>query len=315
MKRGLIGLGIVLVLVACGGDDASDTGSGGSGTGTPSGTGGGAGVGGGGGGGTSGPDPQFLPTPTGACPAFTDGTNTFSPAGLAPRNVEIWVGDDPTAQDGPLIFYWHGTGSDPALEPPYGLEQVIAQVTDAGGIVAAPHSDPQSGQFPWFLTTGGTRDDDLRVADEVLACAIENVGIDTSRIHSIGMSAGGLQTTQMSYWRSGYLASVVTYSGGLLGNAPEMPDPNNKFAAMILHGGPSDVVIVAFQDLSEAYRADLQARGHFAFICDHGQGHSIPKTDNTQGAIGEFFAAHPYGTVPSPYEAGLPGTFPSWCGL
>ncbi|HHH29221.1 MAG TPA: hypothetical protein ENK57_12880, partial [Polyangiaceae bacterium] len=135
MKRGLIGLGIVLGLVACGGDDASDTGSGGSGTGTPSGMGGGAGVGGGSGGGTSGPDPQFLPTPTGACPAFTGGTNTFSPAGLAPRNVEIWVGDDPTAQDGPLIFYWHGTGSDPALEPPYGLEQVIAQVTDAGGIV------------------------------------------------------------------------------------------------------------------------------------------------------------------------------------
>ena len=120
----------------------------------------------------------------------------------------------------------------------------------------------------------------------------------------------------MSYRRSGYLASVVTYSGGLLGTAPEMPDPNNKFAAMIFHGGPSDVVIVEFQSLSEGYRSRPPGKsGHFAFICDHGQGHSIPKNDSAQAAVGEFFAAHPYGTAPSPFESGLPGTFPTWCGL
>lgn len=306
-----------LSLLACGGD--SGGGEGGSGAGTATGTGGSGAVGGGssaGGGTTTGPDPQFLPAPTGACPAFTSGTNTFLPAGLPPRDVEIWIGDDPTAQDGPVVFYWHGTGSSPVLEPPYGLEGVIEMVTAMGGIVAAPHSDPNSGTWPWYLTDSVGPEDDMVVADEVLACAIENVGVDTTRIHSIGMSAGGLQTAQMSYRRSGYLASVVTYSGGLIGAAPEMPDPNNALGAMILHGGMDDVVSVAqFQTLSETYRDDFRAKGHFAFICDHGMGHTIPKMDGIQEAIGQFFMDHPYGTEPSPYADALPGSFPSWCGL
>jgi predicted esterase len=314
-----IGLCLVAATWACGGDssnggDGGNTATGGGQAGGGVSTGGGGGVGGSGAN-TTGPDPQFLPTPAGACPAFTAGTNSFSPAGIAARNVEIWVGDDPSAQDGPLIFYWHGTGSSPTLEPPYGLEGMIDAVTAMGGIVAAPHSDPAAGQFPWFLTAGSGAEDDLLVADEILGCAMEAVGIDTSRIYSIGMSAGGLQTTQMSYRRSGYLASVATYSGGLLGQAPEMPDPNNKFAAMIMHGGPNDTVIVNFQDLSNTYRDDLRGRGHFAFVCNHGGEHTIPKSDGIQDAIWQFFEAHPYGTAPSPFDAALPAGFPSWCTL
>lgn len=262
------------------------------------------------------PDPAHLPVPSGACPAFSPGTNTFAPAGIAPREVEIWVGPDPTASDGPLVFYWHGTGSSPVAEPPYGLEGIIDQVTSLGGVVAAPHADPAAGTFPWYLTTGAGAEDDLLVADEILACALENVGIDTRRIHSIGMSAGGLQTTQMSYRRSGYLASVATYSGGLIGNAPPIQAPDNPFAAMIMHGGPDDaVVVISFQTVSESYRNDLAARGQFAFICDHGLGHDIPKSDGVQDAIGQFFEAHPFGVTPSPFAAGLPEGFPSWCTL
>ena len=260
------------------------------------------------------PEPASLPTPTGACPAFAPGTNTFAPAGIAPRDVEIWVAPNPTMNDGPLVFYWHGTGSSPVVEPPYGLEGIIDEVTTLGGLVAAPHADPAAGTFPWFLTTGTGAEDDLLLADEILACAIENVGIDVRRIHSIGMSAGGLQTTQMSYRRSGYIASVATYSGGLIGSAPTIQEPTNPFAAMILHGGMDDNVLISFQTASEAYRDDLRGRGHFAFICDHGMGHSIPKHDGIQNAIGAFFAAHPFGET-SPYASALPSDFPSWCSL
>ncbi|MCA9556268.1 MAG: hypothetical protein KC933_39955, partial [Myxococcales bacterium] len=289
---------LVVLLLACGGNTSEGTGGGTSTGGSSSGEGGSAAVGGGGmGQGGMGttlePKPEFLPTPTGACPAFTPGTNTFSPAGIAPRDVEIWIGPNATASDGPLLFYWHGTGSSPVNEPPYGLEGMIDAVESMGGIVAAPHHDPAAGTFPWFLTTGTGKEDDLLLADEILACAIENVGIDLRHIHSIGMSAGGLNTTQMSYRRSGYLASVVPYSGGLIGQAPDIQDPTNPFAAMIFHGGPSDQVVVSFQPISEAYQADLAGRGHFAFICDHGEGHTIPKKDNVQDAIWQFFMAHP----------------------
>lgn len=258
---------------------------------------------------TSSPDARFIPTPSGPCPELVEGTVTFAPAGIPERDVRIYVGDEAESADGPLVFYWHGTGSSP-MEAQYGLGNAMSVILAEGGLVAAPYHDPDAGTWPWFLTVGSGPEDDLLVADEVLACAIETVGVDLRRIHSIGMSAGGLQTAQMSYRRSGYLASVVTYSGGRLGDPP-LQEENNPFPAMIVHGGPGDVAVVSFQELSESYRDDLRARGHFAFICDHGGGHVI--APDIRVPAGQFFAAHPFGTVPSPYEDGLPDGFPAYC--
>jgi predicted esterase len=301
MRFGWVALAI-FTLCACSDDETTSPGGGG-----------GAGGGAGGAGGSMLPAPTALPQPSGTCPDFVDGDVTFSPAGIAPRQVRIFR-DAAATGPGPLVFYWHGTGSSPVLEPPIGLGDAMEWVMSQGGIVAAPHHDPAAGTFPWFLTTGGDDETDLVLADEVLACAIEKVGVDTRQIHSIGMSAGGLQTTQMSYRRSGYLASVVTYSGGKLGSIPTQ-DEANLFAAMIFHGGMSDVVVVEFQGLSELYRDDLRDKGHFAFICDHGQGHTIPLSMNEQAAVMRFFQDHPYGTDPSPYAAALPADFPPYCAL
>jgi poly(3-hydroxybutyrate) depolymerase len=179
--------------------------------------------------------------------------------------------------------------------------------------VAAPFHDPAAGTWPWYLTVGSGKEDDLLVADEILACAIEKVGVDVRRIHSMGMSAGGLQTVQMSYRRSGYIASVAPYSGGLIGTPPNQ-NPNNAFAAMVFHGGASDVVGPAmFQQLSENYQSNISGAGHFAFLCDHGNGHTIPTDART--SVQAFLSAHPYGQTPSPYTGGLPPDFPSYCSL
>ncbi|NMO15197.1 hypothetical protein HPC49_01330 [Pyxidicoccus fallax] len=256
------------------------------------------------------PSPAFIPKPTGTCPEFQEGTLTFRPAGIPARSVRIWMSDAARTLDGPLIFYWHGTGSSPT-EATTGLGTAqIEAIKAQGGIVVAPSRDPAAGTFPWFYVSSTSRDDDFRVADEVLACAIQKVGVNVSRIHSMGMSAGGLNTTQMSYRRSGYIASVATYSGGRSSTIPTQ-DPTNKFAAMIFHGGPSDQVIINFQTVSTNYYNDLKSKSQFAMICNHGRGHSIP-TD-ARAAVWQFFQAHPFGTVPSPYAGGLPSTMPSYC--
>jgi len=262
--------------------------------------------------------PANIPQITGTCPDFIEGVITVSPAGNSqPRNVKIWVSDAANGLDGPIVFYWHGTGGSPneALTG-LGIDTINA-IKAEGGIVVAPYHDPDSGTYPWFLTTYPlqTREDDLRVADEVLACAIEKIGIDTSRIHSIGMSAGGLQTAQFSFRRSNYIASAVTYSGGILSCSfpPPNQDPSNKFAAMIFHGGVNDIVVISFKTASECYKNLLIANGNFAFICDHGNGHTMPS--GVQDDIWQFFQDHRYGFDPSIYESGLPSDFPSYCGL
>ncbi|MCP4676168.1 MAG: hypothetical protein GY854_11805 [Deltaproteobacteria bacterium] len=257
--------------------------------------------------------PTDLPTPTGTCPDFKAGDVTFSPANIQERKVRIWMSDAANTKDGPLVFYWHGTGSNPNMEVPGGLgNQVMNQIKAEGGIIAAPYHDTAAGQFPWFLVTGN-RTDDLLVADEVLACAIEKLGMDTRRIYTLGMSAGGLHTAQMSFRRSNYIAGAVTYSGGISYGNPPNKDPDNKFAAMIFHGGPDDVVVISFQQASNTYKTKLENGGHFAFICNHGNGHNIPFA--ATGSVWQFFQDHPYGTDPSPYESSLPNGFPDYCEL
>lgn len=255
-----------------------------------------------------------LPAATMDCPELIDGTVQFHPEGVtSPRAVRIWMDPDLVGElDGPVVFYWHGTGGQPT-EAQTGIGELgIQEILDLGGIVVAPTSDPMAGIFPWYLVTGD-KQDDLRVADEVLACAHAQFGVDATRIHSLGFSAGALHTAQMSIRRSSWIASVVLYSGGLiLGSMPEFEDPDNPFAAMLFHGGPGDVVVVGFKQASEDYQKYLTANDNFTFICDHGQGHTIPPE---QDSVMQFFSEHPYGTAPEPYINALPGDFPAYCAL
>ncbi len=259
------------------------------------------------------PSPANLPTPTGACPELTSGNVTFYPADIDFRAVKLWVGDDPQP-GGMLVIYWHAFMSAPD-EAVFNLSQaVIEAITAAGGIVAAPYPASDVGTFPWFAVNGSDRRDDMLLADEIVACAIEQLGVDPRRIHVTGMSAGGLQTTAFSMARSRYVASAASFSGGAISEVP-FEDPNNKFAAMIIHGGDNDIFggTVNFKTLSTLWYNQLIGNGNFAFICDHGGGHTIPSGYGS--SVVNFFFAHPFGTEPSPYAAGLPDSLPADCAL
>jgi len=283
------------------------------------------------------PDPQFLPQPTGPCPDFVEGILLFAPDGRA-REAQIWIGPEAETLDGPLVFFWHGMTRSPmdAIGTLGGMGS-IDDIKSLGGIVAGPVADPESlanNNYPWFYTGGTTNwstsmeqpDYDIRLADEILACAIETVGVDTRRIHSLGFSAGANNTMHFSWRRSGYLASVVTYSGARTGDDP-LQDPENLFAAAIFHGGETDTFTtgdgsftISFQDGGNAYYTELTQASHFAFICDHGLGHKSPGQSGGPGlevaASGwQFLRDHPFGITPDPYANGLPADFPSYCQL
>ena len=173
----------------------------------------------------------------------------------------------------------------------------MSDVTADGGIIVAPYDVPAAGAFPW-LSQLSEHD---ALFDEVLACAVQKTKISTKRIHSLGWSAGGLMTTHLSFARSKYMASIATYSGGATGMFQEM---NNKFAAMILAGGPGDQLVLDFYTSSMGWQGVLKQAGHFAMFCDHGGGHSIPT--RYVPAVYQFFKDHPYGTNPSPYAGKIP---------
>jgi predicted esterase len=262
--------------------------------------------------GPAGIDP-VMPQSTGECPEIVEGEVTFAPAGIPPRQVTLSLAGD---HDGPssLVLYWHATGSVPE-EAAYSLGASLGEFTGGGGIVAAPHADPAAGTFEWFLVNGSQQQDDFVLADEIVACLHEAGMIDPARVHSMGMSAGALQTTAFSFLRSSYIASVATYSGGLpSGIAIPDEQPDNPLAALVFFGGVTDTYgPLDFAAASQAYYDVLIGGGRFAALCDHGGGHTIPL--DAAPSVLAFFAAHPFGTSPSPYAGGLPASFPSYCAL
>lgn len=273
--------------------------------------------------GTLGDTPAALATlvPAGTCPEFQQGLLTFSPS-TGPRDVEVLMTGDAMTRDGPIVFGWHATDGNPNQAIGwFGAEQ-IAELNAMGGILIAPYREPNPSTRPWYYTPEGPGDgeNDLLLMDEIVACAIEKVGIDQRRIHAYGMSAGGLMTVQVGYRRSSYVASVVVYSGGQVGEVPNQ-DPTNKFAAMVVHGGATDISSVdgiAYQPASETYVTNLKAEGHFAFLCNHNSGHTDPavlaEADTAHASVWQFLQDHPYGAA-SPYAAALPQAFWADCAL
>jgi poly(3-hydroxybutyrate) depolymerase len=254
---------------------------------------------------TSGAAPTSLPTPTETCPTIKSGSVTF-----LGEPVTIWAGTPTDTQHGPVVIYWFATMSSPQ-EALQGLGQAaINEIVAEGGLVAAPGASNKkgsnTGDMVWY--TG-----DFETTDEVIACAIQQMHIDTRRIYASGFSAGGLQTTVMSYARSNYMASVAPYSGGTsgFGNGTAQ-DSSNVPAAMVIHGAPgSDTFIMDFAAASATYESDVKSRGGFAIDCNHGGGHQIPS--GIQPSIWQFMKDHPYKVKPDPYAGGLPTGFPSYC--
>lgn len=252
-----------------------------------------------------------IPAPTGMCPEIKNGDVTFAPAGIPPRKVNLAL--DESKPRGELVIYWYATGSG-TFESGYSLGATEKTITDAGGVVATPYADSTAGTFEWFIVNQSPKLDDFLVADEIVGCLVQAGRVDPLHVHSMGMSAGALQTTALSFLRSDYIASVATYSGGVPPQfTPANENPANKFAALIFDGGSSDMIFgVDFQAASMTYATMLSADGHYAELCDHGNGHNIPL--DAAPAVATFFDANPFGAWPSPYAAaGVPASFPSYC--
>ena len=193
-------------------------------------------------------------------------------------------------------------------------DDVIAEILKQGGVVLSPYGH---GEYAWWIAEGDTREDDLLLIDEMVACAIQEADIDIRRIHATGLSSGATLTSDMIHRRSNYLASGSPKSGGFdpYNPIPDNVEPANHMSALIFHGGETDTwgdpPYEFYEPQSEELAMIITDEGGFAAVCNHGQGHEEPTWD--QERTWEFFQAHPWNTSPSPYADGLPAAFPSYC--
>jgi hypothetical protein len=262
--------------------------------------------------GSAGAGPTMLPAVSGTCPTIPMGASASSVT-FAGEPVDVWTG---SSTGGPLVMFWFETlGSPTDVETQFGPTE-IADVTAAGGMVASfaksTGTGTDTGDAVWY--TG-----DFTTADQVVACAIQQLHIDPKRIFTMGASAGALQATWMSYARSGYIASAATLSGGLDGaggfylDPTTMPqDPSNVPSAMAIHGAEGvDVVVLDFAVASAAWEADIASKGGFSMDCNTGGGHVSGPPQILPG-IWQFFQDHPWKVSPQPYPP-IPTVYPSYC--
>ena len=253
-----------------------------------------------------GPMPK-IPEPMGACPEFRNGTIMVAGHG----GVNITAGA--AGKKGPLLFYWHGTGQSASEANRFVSGAMRNEIISNGGIIASFNGRNQIAGGRDCSGTGAHNSNDFKAADQIVACAVKNHGIDPRRIYTTGCSAGGLQSGCMAGMRSSYIAAAAPNSGGIVGRVT-WEEQMGKPAIFTMHGGASDVVIVTFSQTSNALDMQAKMRGSFVVNCNHGGGHcSVPGP--LYQAAWQFMKDHPYGTTPdkSPWKGGVPSGTPNYC--
>ena len=244
-----------------------------------------------------------VPVYDGLCPQLDEGLNDgFESAGLE-REFRLVLPDDPTGA--PVVFAWHWLGGSASQI----LDWVeFEDLADEGVIVVAPESSGYP--YEWRWDQGPEDNADAQFFEDTLACLYEQWDVDLDRVHSTGMSAGGLWTTWMILYRSQWLASAAPMSGGFY--SQWYSSPESSLPVMLVWGGPADIYNgYSFDASNNAFSSQLQGDGHFVVECEHTGGHTVPM--GAAEFIWTFLEEHPRGLDQEPWAGGLPSTLPSYC--
>lgn len=266
-------------------------------------------------------DTSALPMPkipeVASCPVLANGDMTINGTAL-----HLWVG--PKGKQGPLIFYWHGTGMH--YDEVEGVfPDGIAEVQATGGVVVSFETTNGKGTNPanYVWMTG-----DIETADQIFACAVKQGLVDPKRVHTAGYSSGGLQCGVMMHTRSSYMASVLCLSGGIVpllnmnGWMTKLQDASNVPPSIVAHGGAgkdtynSNGYVCDFDTCSTALVKAINKEGGFTIECDDGLDHIFNYAGRcgTLGKVGwRFFKENPF-KAKRQYGQ-VPGYFPTYCGI
>jgi polyhydroxybutyrate depolymerase len=155
-----------------------------------------------------------------------------------------WVSVGPQAARSaapPVIFLWHGFGSDgrwmlDALDPARDWPE---------GIAVAPQGRPRriavlgnERRSGWQLRAGELGDRDLELFDALLAAMSEQYCIDRSRVYSAGMSNGAYFSNLLACQRGRALAAIAPVAGG----GPVPAQCAEPVAALVVHGRRDEIV-------------------------------------------------------------------------
>jgi dienelactone hydrolase len=244
------------------------------------------------------------------CPSVVEGRNEDFASGDSPRTFDLILPDGyDSSQTYPLVFAWHGIGGS---VDGFVYAVGVADYSAANGfIVVGPQALDRGGTTAWDPVNSVDYNQDIAFFDDMLKCISEQYAVDANRVHSMGMSLGGLMTGALEATRSEVFGSVVSLSGGFMVSLEEDISP---IPTLVVWGGADDTYNGQdFNSLADDMIGKLLDRGHFVAGCDHGMGHHVES--GFWPFVFQFFVDHPQGVDPEPYLDGLPVVFPDYCAV
>jgi predicted esterase len=248
------------------------------------------------------------------CPTLNAGENTIASAGLM-RKVKLVLpstisNNEVQGETYPLVFLWHGFGG--TADDIEGDAQLSRFVDEKKFILAVPSSDEAVAGVEW-ASLSYEDSEDLAFFDDMVKCISETYPVDSNRIHTTGLSAGGLWTAYLSVTRSQVLASAVGMSSGLIPGYPEQA-PERKIPYIVAWGGPNDIAYDQNFDMLASSLTDmLLMNGHFVVDCNHNQEHKwLPEFSPW---VLQFLLDHDKTVAEgtSPYAGTLTDVYPDYC--
>lgn len=260
----------------------------------------------------------------GTCPALVDGYNEINSGGNT-RSFRLALPSKLQPEERlPVIFLWHWLGG--SADDFYERGEVQTAVDTQRFIAVIPVSKgDQTFQWPFDTSQSQARmDEEFTYFDDMLSCVSEQYNVIPSCVSSVGVSAGALFTDQLAGYRSDYLASFVSLSGGVGGLIKPWAHPAHALPGLVLWGGSTDTcIVINFEEGSHNLEQGLNEDGNFYLECVHSCGHSeppfvAPEGQSKYAGMWQFAFDHPYWLEPgqSPYADGaFPAGMPEWCGV
>jgi dienelactone hydrolase len=231
------------------------------------------------------------------CEAIEDGRITMDIDGDS-RDIEFVFPDNP--EGAPVVFAWHWLGGTANQTLDW---MRMASLANEGAIVVAPESTGLQG-IEWDIVGQPEVSVDIALFDRVLACLHDQQDIDTGRITTTGMSAGGLMSSYLILYRSDVLSAAAPFSGGI--EPAWYSTPEVDIPVLLTWGGPSDTYGgYSFHTSTLAFSESLQNDGHIVVECMNDLGHLPP--DDAAEMAWAFFEAAPLTEGFEGVPAGLPG--------
>ncbi|MGB0638812.1 MAG: hypothetical protein ACPGTU_05740 [Myxococcota bacterium] len=265
------------------------------------------------------------------CPDMTEtNTGSFTSSG-EDRTVTVVVPSGEVEAGGPLVYFFHGLLDPDSTPTPTEYMASALQLQAIADETGVTFVLPQSGLmdrlgfkfFMWNVETGDSTD--ITLFDDLRTCASNELDIDLTKVHAMGMSGGALFTTVVARERGDTLATMIEMSGGsdismltFDSMLSEYDTAAYAMPALLISGGPTDtwpgggLDLVDFSGATDNLAEQLHSDGHYVVRCEHDRGHSVPY--EAVQASWEWVDAHQFGEE-SPFISEGIDVLGSWCSV